>query len=278
MRFFDRLSNGWRLGMTSLGIIKENVSLLLFPVMSTIALVMICLTFFGWFYALFGTDIETFLETAGASDFIIYLVLFLFYLVNFSIIIFFNVGLVHCARLILSGKEAKVSDGLAYSAKRLPTILSWAILSATVGIILKMIEERFGWIGQIVAGIIGLAWSATTYFVVPVIAYEDVTPIEALKRSAQMLKEKWGEAIGANFSFSVFYILGYLLIGLVTFLMISVNPIIAIAGAVMTALLLHTVVSAAKMVFLAATYQHMTNEPVPYFDSDTLDSAFIERR
>ena len=92
------------------------------------------------------------------------------------------------------------------------------------------------------------------------------------------MKEKWGEAIGANFSFSLFYIVGYIAIGLMVFLLFSIHPLVAIIIGVMTGLLLHTVVSAAQTVFLAAAYQHVINEPVRHFDSDALDGIFIERR
>lgn len=276
MRFFDRMSNGWTLGMTSVKTIWENKSLLLFPVLSSLALIFVTLSFFGSAFAFFGFDLDAFLDRiAGSSELALYSILFIFYLINYFIIVFFNVALVHCARLIFEGRQPTIKDGLDYSGSRVGAIASWAVLAATVGVILQVLEDRLGWVGQIVIGLIGMAWSIATFFVVPVIAYEDVGPIDALKRSGILMKEKWGESIGANFSFGVFFLLGYLIIGITGFLLFSIHPLLAVLVAVLSALLLHTVVAAAKTVFIAATYNHMTDQPAGRFDNEVLDTLFL---
>lgn len=279
MNIFDRMGNGWRLGMTSIKIIKENKSLLLFPVLSSAALITVVLTFVGGAFAVFGTDFELMIdELLGTNQIVAYATLFIFYLISYFIIVFFNVALVHCARLIFDGEKPSIKDGLAFSGSRVGTILSWAFLSATVGVILQAIEERLGFIGQIVVGLIGAVWSIATFFVVPILAYEEVDPIEALKRSGKLMKEKWGEAIGANFSFGVFFILGYLIIIVATVALFSIHPILGIVSGVLSALLLHTVVAAAKTVFIAATYNHMMNRPAGRFDEvDVLDGVFAKK-
>jgi len=273
------MGNGWRLGMTSIKIIKENKSLLLFPVLSSAALITVVLTFVGGAFAVFGTDFELMIdELLGTNQIVAYATLFIFYLISYFIIVFFNVALVHCARLIFEGEKPSIKEGLAFSGSRVGTILSWAFLSATVGVILQAIEERLGFIGQIVVGLIGAVWSIATFFVVPILAYEEVDPIEALKRSGKLMKEKWGEAIGANFSFGVFFILGYLIIIVATVALFSIHPILGIVSGVLSALLLHTVVAAAKTVFIAATYNHMMNRPAGRFDEvDVLDGVFAKK-
>lgn len=279
MRIFDRMSKGWTLGMTSMKIIKENKSLLLFPVLSTAALITVVLTFVGGTFAVFGWDFDLFLDEAVAGNqYLAYGALFIFYLINYFIIVFFNVGLVHCARLIFDGEKPSVRDGLTFSGSRVGAILSWAVLAATVGVVLQMIEERLGWIGQIVVGIIGIAWSIATFFVVPIIAYEDVDPVEALKRSGKMMKEKWGEAVGANFSFGLFFILGYFIVIISAIFLFQIHPILGVVSAVLSILLLHTVVAAAKTVFIAATYNHMMDRPAGRFDDAALDGIFIDKK
>lgn len=277
MSFFDRMSNGWKLGITSLKTIQENKNLLVFPLMSGLALVVICLSFFGGAFAIFGRDIEAFLnQISQGSDVLLYGLLFVFYLINYFIIVFFNVGLVHCARLHFEGKSPTIKDGFDYSGTRLKAILSWSLLAATVGLVLRFLEDRLGWVGQIVIGLIGMVWSIATFFVVPVIAYEDVGPITALKRSGAMMKEKWGESIGANFSFGIFFLLGYLIIVVMTIALFFIHPVLAIVAAVLSSLLLHTVVAAAKTVFIAATYNHMTDQPAGRFEeNDMLDTLFL---
>ena len=70
-----------------------------------------------------------------------------------------------------------------------------ALLSATVGILLRMSEARTSWLWRLVGGWIGLAWTLASYFVVPVLAAEDVGPAEALQRSADLFRETWGEEV-----------------------------------------------------------------------------------
>ncbi|MCB9285898.1 MAG: hypothetical protein H6560_01170 [Lewinellaceae bacterium] len=279
MNFFGRLSNGWKLGMTSFGIIRETPSLMLFPVLSGVSLLFICATFLGGIAAFFGFEFESiFARLGGGGDWLAYVALFFFYLVNFTVVVFFNVGLIHCARLIMDGEQANVGDGIAYSLSRIEAIVSWALLAATVGVVLKTLEDRLGAIGKLLIGIVGIVWSVATFFVVPVVAYENLSPIQAVKRSAQIMKDKWGDAIGANFSFGLFYLLGILFIGIISVLLFFVHPVVAIAAGVLSFLFLITLVSAAKTVFLAAAYRHVNDEPVKYYDSEVLDNVFAPKK
>ena len=205
-------------------------------------------------------------------------VLFAFYLVCYFVIVFFNVGLVYCAKRIFQGEEVSFKEGLNYSFSRVGTIFNWAILAATVGVVLNMLQERLGAVGSFISGLIGLAWSIATFFVIPVIAYENVSPFEAVKRSGLMMREKWGEALGANFGFGLLFFFGYVLIVIASVLIgFIIHPIVAVIGAVMMALLLHTALSAAEMVFVAATYQHLNGEPTGNFEGDVLDSVFMPK-
>ena len=278
MRFFDRLRNGWRFGITSLEIIKEHKSLLLFPVMSALALIFVTMTFAGGAFAALGLDLDAALaEFSAGREWVLYSVLFVYYLVNYFVIVFFNMGLVHCAKLIFDGKKPTVSDGLHYSSSRLDAILSWALLAATVGVVLQILEDRLGKLGQIIVSIIGIGWSIATFFVVPVIAYEEVGPMEAVKRSGNLMREKWGEAVGANFSFGAFFLIGYMIIIVSGIALIAMQPIMGIVIMVLAALLLHTVIAAAKTVFVAAAYNHMNDRPAGRFDDGALNNLFVDK-
>lgn len=278
MNFFDRLSNGWSLGKTSLMMIRDNPSLLLFPVISGFSLMLVTMSFFGSGYFLFGEEILALAdkEAAQTIDILLFVMGFLFYLINYCLIAFFNVGLVHCAKMIMEGKEPTVGDGIRFAQSRMGVILAWGVLAATVGMILKAIQERAGALGGIITGIIGVIWGIATFFVVPVIAYENVGPLDAVKRSALIMKEKWGESIGASFSFSLFSFLGILLIALPSGFSLGylINPIVGVVAGLAAFLIIQVTVSAAQVVFLAAVYQHVNNEPIGSFDGDTLDHAF----
>lgn len=282
MNFIDRLKNGWKIGWTSLEIIKENPALLVFVLMSGGAMLLVLASFFSTLYFAGGASglqqLGAWLAEAEISEQLVLIVLFLFYLIAFFIIVFFNVGLVYCARQVFEGEPVSIREGLQYSVSRVNVILPWAALAATVGVILRSLEERLGFVGQIVIGLVGAVWSIATFFVVPVLAYEDIGPIDAVKRSAAIMREKWGEAIGVNFSFGAFYLIGYLA-GLATGMsMFQLHWAAGIGAGLLVIMLVHTVVSAAKTVFIAASYQHLFGEPAGHFDdTDVLDRIFAPK-
>ncbi|MEM9888087.1 MAG: DUF6159 family protein [Bacteroidota bacterium] len=282
MNVFDRLSKGWNLGLMSLDVIKENPKLMLFPAFSGLAMLFLSLSFLGSSWLFFGEGIFDVLDenaTAVASEKIGYAFLFIFYLCNYFIVIFFNIGLVHCVGKVMDGEEMTISDGIEYARSRTTTILTWAALAATVGMVLNTIQERAGALGGIITSLIGMAWNITTFFVVPVLAYEDVTPIEAIKRSGQIVKEKWGESLGSGISFSLFTMLGIFLLvipsGFLTGYLI--HPAIGIITGVIAFMLVMIGVSAGKMVFLTAAYRHATAQEARGFDVSAMEHVFVQK-
>ncbi|MBK9012983.1 MAG: hypothetical protein IPM82_02275 [Saprospiraceae bacterium] len=277
MSLTSRLSNGWEMGMTSLHVLRNNPKLLLFPVFSTLSLLMVLATFFGGIAIVWGLDFGEWTTNADGSP-LQYLLLFGYYLVNYFVIVFFNVGLVYSAKRIFEGHEVTLTEGLNFSYSRIGVILQWAVLAATVGVVLKTLQENLGWIGKIIVGLIGMVWSIATYFVVPVLAFENLPPIEAVKRSGAIIKEKWGESLSANIGFGVFFLVGYLVIIAGGFLIgYLVHPLVGVAIGMLAALVLHTVVSAAQTVFLAAAYQHVNNDPYGDFSGEVLDGMFVRK-
>src|SRR5262249_26298023 len=121
----------------------------------------------------------------------VYPVVFLYYFANYFVVIFFNSALIGCAVLRFQGEPAGLKDGLAIAASRLPQILEWALVSATVGFLLKLIESVHEKVGEIVSAILGTGWSIITYFVVPVLVVEKVGPFEAIMRSLSLLRKTW---------------------------------------------------------------------------------------
>ena len=277
MRFFKRMSNGWKLGLESFKIIAENSNLLLFPLASTGVMFLISVGFFGSLGLLFGFGPE-FFEGFLQNEFLGYFLLFGFYLVANFIIIFFNVGLVYNIRRIFRGEEVRFTEAMRYSRSRSGNILSWSILAATVGIVLKMMEDKLGALGRFISNLMGAAWSILSFFVLPVLTYEEVSAVEALKRSGSIMKRKWGEAIGAQFGFGIFVLLGYFLFVLpLGITLMFVHPLFGIATGLMAAFTVHIIVSAAKNIFIAAVYQHLHEEPFGPFDEDKLDDAFGQK-
>jgi hypothetical protein len=275
MSFFDRLSNGWTLAMNSLKVLKENKQLIIFPVLSGISLVLIMGSFVLVFLGVNGWSDENIEDPGTIGN---YLYLFLFYLVNYFIVVFFNMGLIHCTRLYFRGEEVSINAGLRFSLSRIGTIFSWAVFAATVGTILRIIQEESGLIGKIITGIIGIVWNIATFFVVPVIAYEGLGPIAAFKRSSQLMKQKWGESLGATFSFGLIQFLAMIVLIIPLFFIGNmIHPIGGIALAVMGVFIIATIFSAAQTIFVSAVYHNITDEPVKHFNQQMIDGLFQKK-
>jgi hypothetical protein len=280
--FFERLRNGWNLALTSLDILQENKSLLLFPVLSSISLLLIFFSFAGGLFAL-ETQFH-FLEvlknsgTETGNEILLYALVFVFYFINYTVIVFFNMALVHCTRIYLEGGQPTVSDGISFSNSRISTIIKWSLLSATVGVVLKVIEDKSEKLGAFIASLVGMLWAILTFFVVPVLAYENVGPIDAVKRSGAIMREKWGEALGANFGFGFIKLIIFVLClvgGVITAYL--VHPLAGIALGLIVFLGASIAISAAEVVFVAAAYQYTQNKPTGSFDTKVLDNLFAPK-
>jgi hypothetical protein len=256
-------------------VLKANQQLIIFPILSGVAIALLIGSFFVGTLASAGWDLDNVQESGTA---VTYLLIFLFYVVNYFVVVFFNMALIHCTRLYFRGEEVTVAKGLQHSWSRVGTIFSWALFAATVGTILKAIQENTGIIGKIITGILGIVWSVATFFVVPVIAYENVGPLQAFKRSSQMMKEKWGESLGATFSFGIIQILAIFLIAVPVFILGSlVHLLLGVALGILAVFMIMTVMSAAQTIFVSAVYHNINNDPVTHFNQQLLDNLFEKK-
>ncbi len=214
-----------------------------------------------------------------------YTVAFLYYLVLYSLVFFFNTALVGAALIRLEGGDPTVRDGLEIAFKKLGAILEYAAVAATVGMILRTLERRAGFIGRIVIGFIGLAWTLATYLTVPVLVSRDIGAIDAVKESAGLFKKTWGEQMVGNVGFGL--ITSLIMVGMVAVML----PLLAVAKSISPALLgvvavsfaggvlcLMVVTSALKGVYSAALYRYATTgEPGGPFDAEMMGRAFRPR-
>ena len=285
----NRISGGWSLFKQSWSVLRLDKELMLFPVFSSIACLLVMATFVAPFLVIphLGEMVEqAFDENQQAppvNQVIGYVVLFMFYVVNYFVIVFFNTALVSCAVIRFQGGDPSVGDGFRASLKRLPQIFGWAVFSATVGLILQQIESRSQLVGRLVARFIGLAWTITTYFVVPVLAVERLGPIAAVKRSVELLRDAWGEGLVGNFSMSivsfVFSLPGILIIvaGAIGGIMMQSVWMVAMGVGIGIVYLigLSIVMSSVKQVFLAGLYLYAVEQKTPPgFDQETFQQAF----
>ncbi|MGH1334505.1 MAG: DUF6159 family protein [Aureispira sp.] len=270
----SRARNGWQLAKTSLHIIKENKALIVFPLLSGFSLVLILATFFGGSFLFLDNILGGLESSSERSQQIIGIVfIFFYYLINYFIVVYFNAGLVHCTRRILDGNETSVGEGIRYANDNIGRIFTWAVVSATVGTLLQLLS-RTGKVGEFVANFIGFGWSVLTFFVVPVLLYEDHSVVDSVKRSGRILKEKWGSSLVGNASLGLFQLVAFLVLGIVAYLLINVIGVWGILPVAFVGLLIVVVFSAANTIFMTAVYNRVTDHEIRYFDSNILDAAF----
>ena len=279
----SRMSSSWAVMKASATVLWLDKELLVFPLLSGGAAVMITATFVAPI-VFFGGP-----EALGALDdprYVMYSGGFLYYLVLYTAVFFFNTGLVGAALIRLDGGDPTVGDGMSIAIKKLPTIMGYAAKAATLGIALRAIEERVGVLGRIVVGLIGVSWTLATYMTVPVLVTRDVGPIDAVKESANVFKRTWGEQVVGNAG-----------IGLASFMLFALMtatavPLIILASSINAALVIPIVVSvgggylclvlvtsALKGIYSAALYRFATTGSAgEHFDAALMEQAFRPKR
>ncbi|MBX7159080.1 MAG: hypothetical protein K1X95_02210 [Acidimicrobiia bacterium] len=195
-----RLSTSWKLMKQSWAVLRGDKELMVFPIVSAIASLVVVASFMvPVVLAVMSTNRGAAVQT-GSTDvpLWVYPVMFVFYVVLAIVTIYCNSALMGAAMVRLRGGDPTLADGFGYANRHLPQILGWALISATVGMVLRSIQQRSGLVGRLVVGLIGAAWQFVTYFVVPVLIFEDAGPVQAVKRSALIVRQRWGEQIAGT--------------------------------------------------------------------------------
>ncbi len=286
---FESLSRSWTFAKASYGLVWKNKRMLIFPIVSGVAALLVLGSFLVplhstgalavWSEAATGSEEEAMPVAA-------WITLFAYYVVNFFVIVFFNSALVVCAMRHMQGQPVRIGDGLAAAARRWHAILCWAIVSAVVGVLLRALESNRK-TGQIVSGLIGMAWTVMTYFVVPVIVVDNRGPIQAIRDSAAALKRTWGTALAGNFSLGLVNFLLFIpvLIAAVALGAVGVMSgslpatLLAFAAAALLIILFACLSSAAGTVFKTILFSYATGKGLPDdMAPQALESAFRSKQ
>lgn len=206
---FAAFGRSYRMFTESLGVLRQDKTLLLLPVLSGICTLVGVAAFV---FAQLITGAVSVHSSAGGEyvttvNPLGYALLFLWYFQSWTVVLFFNVAIVHCAKSRFDGKPVTANDGLKCALTHLPRILAWAFVTASVGVVLEMFADRNKIVGGIIKAIVGAAWAIATFFIVPVMIYENLTLFGSFKRSIELIRKSWGEAAVANLGTSTFIFL-----------------------------------------------------------------------
>jgi hypothetical protein len=199
----SKTATTWQLMKASWHVLMQDKALLVFPVVSGIACFLVLLTFIVPALGLGAAGQGNLFR--GQGEVLGWVLLFCYYLCNFFVVFFFNAALVDFVVTRMRGGEPTIGNSLRAAAACMPQIAAWAVLSATVGVVLKVLEGRAGFLGRIAVSLLGFAWALVTYFVVPIIVIERKGALASVESSKDLLAKTWGKQIVSG--------LGYGLIG-----------------------------------------------------------------
>lgn len=275
-----RIRMGFRLAGASWRIVRSEPSLVAFPLLSAA---------FGVAYTLLivlPIGIGGFLAVGDATW--LGWVLLALLLFGGSIgATFFGVAAAHNANEAMEGRSPTLGAGIRVARSRLGVIMQWGLVSATVGLLLQILADKLGGVGgAIVQGLGGLAWGIASFFALPILALEGLGPFATLKRSAAVVRERWGESLVGNAAIGIISLLG-ILIALALIIPGAILwsggtaaagiPLVAIGVAVLIVTLVISQIVGA--VFRVVVFRYATAGAVaPGFTAEELEQVFRPRR
>jgi len=260
----------------SLRVLAKDKEILIFPVLSGI------ITIIAFVTIVFAGHSSGLLREFQAGNRVLgYVVLFVWYFVSWFIVLFFNVAVIACASIRLRGGDPTIADGFRASMQHLGRIAVWALISATVGVILRVIAERAKLIGRIISGLLGAAWSIATYFIVPVMIFEGRSIRDSVKQSTQLIAKTWGESLIAAGGIGAFIMLlavGGLALPIAAMFISPTAALIALGVMLMYWIALSVVSAALSGIFRTALYLYATEGRTPAgFTPEYVQNAFAAK-
>lgn len=265
---FATIGRTWNLMKSSLSVLSKDRELILFPIMSAISV----LALLGVFAAIGSSTgsldrIEAMMEdqaTAESATVADIILMVAMAVGSYFLVIFFNAALIAAALQRLRGGDPNVGSGLRAVVPHMHNILGWAIISATVGLLLQMARNRSdNFLGRIALSIVGGIWAYMTFFVVPYLVVQGIGPIQAIKSSAGLFRRTWGEQFTANFGFGLFYLVAGLIAFLPAAAIFAISPFAGIAIGVLAFAIALGAVAATEGIFKAALFEYAAEGKVP---------------
>jgi hypothetical protein len=260
----------------SLQVLSKDKEILVFPLLSGI------ITIVAFASIVFAGVASGVFEHFDKHDPMNYAVAFVWYFISWFIVLFFNVAVIQCASIRLRGGDPTIADGFRASMQHLGRIAAWALVSATIGVILKYLADRAGFIGKIVIGLLGAAWSIATYFIVPVMIFEKRSLRDSVKQSTQLIAKTWGESLVAAGGIGVFIMLLAVAGLIVPIALFFISPMAALIGlgvVVVYWIALSVMSAALSGIFRTALYLYATEGRAPEgFSPDYVQNAFAPKK
>jgi len=226
--------------------------LIVFPILSGILCLIVSASFYFPLSA-GGGDVED-IYVNNRAGFIV--LAFLFYFFNYFLITFFNCAVIAGAEIRMAGGDPTLADGFKASWAVVTYIAAWAMVEATVGLALKMLQGR-GNRRNLLTGGIGSLWTMASFFVAPRMVIDHTDPFTALKSAWKDVKGNWGHQLTGNISFGLLGVVA----SIPAFILVAktgLNTTPSMIAATVWILAVTLLISTLKSIFQASLYLQFT--------------------
>ncbi|SPE54481.1 conserved membrane hypothetical protein [Verrucomicrobia bacterium] len=301
----EKIQRSWQLFERSVRVLREQPKLLVFPLVTGLVTAVIALFFLvpvglallapHW---VAGGKIQSiansigFLQLQNGPNFGVQIhalgsiLLAGVYLLNMFVASMASVAFSYEIFEALNRRPVSISRGIAAACARWKSILLWSLLAGTVGLIIRAIEDRLSFVGRLVAGLIGLAWSTASIFAIPGLARDPAfsNPFAILSRSVQTIKRTWGEALvgyvgmqGTNVLFVLGSIVFWIVAGLAAIGLSNAWILLPLGVGWLLALIVYGyLASIASRVYLCALFLYASEGAVPgeFYDASMMNMGW----
>lgn len=258
----QRIASGWRLALASLVEIKRDPILLFFPFVSGIALLLI-----GGLYisAIWGSDLKWW-------EFVP------LYFGTTLVGVFSNATVMAAVSMRFDGEQPTIDAAVRLTLSKLPKLLVWTAVSTTVGLAIRVGEGRLPFFGQVMASLVGIAWSVITFLIVPVLLFEELGIKSGVRRSADLVRARWGEAAVGNISITALTMVMLFVATVMSFIFMSYSVHLGLIAWVASVVTIILTSQAMQSVFIAALYRYAVGDNATgSFSTHDLGMAFRPR-
>ena len=207
---WDRIVRGWKMTKLGMKVVRADPELIIYTLISLILSSGVAILVISGTFGLSTLVPETTDTTSSNEEDAFALatlaLAFLGYMAISIVTVFWNSAIIASAyERLSSGSNPSFSFGIKKASECLPSIFIWGIISGTVGLFLNILEgisrkddSPIAFFALLITWILGAAWWALTFFVVPMMVLDKHGVFDSLQSSPKLFSDTWGENAGAT--------------------------------------------------------------------------------
>lgn len=276
------LKRSWAVFFSCLRLFSLNKRLIFFPLFSILVEIFLFMLVFGAMLVIhFHAHLSQLwhLEESPPIRWIYIIYLLIYYCLFHFVSLLINCGLLNYQWHRFQGKPISIMYALGLSIRHSILIVEWMLVFSCINIFMAIFEKPGNWLGKLSVQYFGLSCWLSVSLIFPMIIFENLRPLSALRSSAHLIKKTWGERISRRIGFSFIYFL--FLLPLIYpiycfFISSSENIRFILAGIIIIYLVVITILhSVTGAIFQLVLYGYLKyGKSFQDFEQDCLDNVF----